>query len=90
MIEEASHSGDAAYPHGQDQLVFRSNGGRRPEQQIGMMEEPSDEALMSEVSARRQQAFRILMRRHMPRALRVAERILRIRPRPTTSARRRS
>lgn len=57
--------------------MFRSNGGRRPEQQIGMMEEPSDEALMSEVSARRQQAFRILMRRHMPRALRVAERIVR-------------
>ncbi len=42
-----------------------------------MMEEPSDEALMSEVSAQRQQAFRILMRRHMPRALRVAERIVR-------------
>ena len=42
-----------------------------------MMEEPSDEALMVEVSARRQQAFRVLMRRHMPRALRVAERIVR-------------
>lgn len=41
------------------------------------MEEPSDEALMSEVSARRQQAFRVLMRRHMPRALRVAQRIVR-------------
>jgi RNA polymerase sigma-70 factor (ECF subfamily) len=42
-----------------------------------MMEEPSDEALMSEVSARRQQAFRVLMRRHMPRALRVAQRVVR-------------
>jgi len=46
-----------------------------------MTEEPSDEALMVEVSARhvapQQHAFRILMRRHMPRALRVAQRIVR-------------
>lgn len=62
---------------GRDRLALRSNDGRRPGQQIEMMEEPSDEALMVEVSARRQQAFRILMRRHMPRALRVAERIVR-------------
>lgn len=42
-----------------------------------MKDEPSDEALMSEVTAREQQAFRALMRRHMPRAVRVAERIVR-------------
>nr|WP_131870389.1 MULTISPECIES: RNA polymerase sigma factor [unclassified Bradyrhizobium] len=62
---------------GRDRLALRSNDGRRPGQQIEMTEEPSDEALMAEVSARRQHAFRILMRRHMPRALRVAERIVR-------------
>lgn len=42
-----------------------------------MMEEMSDEALMAAVSARRQQAFRILMSRHMPRAIRVAQRVVR-------------
>lgn len=42
-----------------------------------MMEDPSDEALMAEVSARQQQAFRILMGRHMQRAIRVAQRIVR-------------
>lgn len=45
--------------------------------QVEMTEEPSDEALMVEVSARQQHAFRVLMRRHMPRALRVAQRIVR-------------
>ena len=70
----------SAMPHilpDQERLALGSNDGRGPRQQIEMMEEPSDEVLMSEVSARRQQAFRILMRRHMPRALRVAERIVR-------------
>lgn len=42
-----------------------------------MMEDPSDEALMAAVSARQQQAFRILMGRHMQRAIRVAQRIVR-------------
>jgi RNA polymerase sigma-70 factor, ECF subfamily len=42
-----------------------------------MMEELSDEALMLAVSARQQQAFRILMVRHMQRAVRVAQRVVR-------------
>jgi RNA polymerase sigma-70 factor, ECF subfamily len=42
-----------------------------------MMEDPSDETLMAAVSARQQQAFRILMGRHMQRAIRVAQRIVR-------------
>nr|WP_283811124.1 RNA polymerase sigma factor [Rhodopseudomonas palustris] len=37
----------------------------------------SDEALMAAVAARRQQAFRELMTRHMPRAIRLAQRIVR-------------
>jgi RNA polymerase sigma-70 factor (ECF subfamily) len=41
------------------------------------MEDDSDEALMAAVAARRQQAFRVLMTRHMPRAIRVAQRIVR-------------
>lgn len=41
------------------------------------MDEDSDEALMTAVVARRQQAFRVLMTRHMPRAIRVAQRIVR-------------
>jgi len=41
------------------------------------MDEDSDEALMAAVVARRQQAFRVLMMRHMPRAIRVAQRIVR-------------
>jgi RNA polymerase sigma-70 factor (ECF subfamily) len=44
---------------------------------VRMMEEPSDEALMAAVSARQQQAFRILMARHMQRAIGVAQRIVR-------------
>ncbi|WP_245427490.1 RNA polymerase sigma factor [Bradyrhizobium sp. MOS003] len=71
-------AGHAAYlPRGRDQDASRSNDDRRPEQQGEMTEEPSDEALMVEVSARQQHAFRILMQRHMPRALRVAQRIVR-------------
>ncbi|MFC0242113.1 RNA polymerase sigma factor [Rhodopseudomonas telluris] len=46
-------------------------------QRIGAMEDDSDEALMAAVAARRQQAFRVLMTRHMPRAIRVAQRIVR-------------
>lgn len=42
-----------------------------------MVEDPSDEALMAAVSARQHHAFRILMGRHMPRAIRVAQRIVR-------------
>jgi RNA polymerase sigma-70 factor (ECF subfamily) len=42
-----------------------------------MVEDPSDEALMAAVCARQQQAFRILMGRHMQRAIRVAQRIVR-------------
>jgi RNA polymerase sigma-70 factor (ECF subfamily) len=42
-----------------------------------MQEDPSDEALMAAVSARQHRAFRILMGRHMPRAIRVAQRIVR-------------
>jgi RNA polymerase sigma-70 factor (ECF subfamily) len=42
-----------------------------------MMEELSDEALMVAISARQQQAFRILMGRHMQRAVRVAQRVVR-------------
>jgi len=42
-----------------------------------MMEDLSDEALMAKVSARQQQAFRILMSRHMKRAVRVAHRVVR-------------
>ncbi|MDO9062596.1 MAG: RNA polymerase sigma factor [Bradyrhizobium sp.] len=45
--------------------------------QSRMMEEMSDEALMVAVSARQQQAFRILMGRHMQRAIRVAQRVVR-------------
>lgn len=41
------------------------------------MEDETDEVLMAAVAARRQQAFRILMGRHMPRAIRVAQRIVR-------------
>ncbi|WP_051048801.1 RNA polymerase sigma factor [Rhodopseudomonas sp. B29] len=41
------------------------------------MQDTSDEMLMAAVAARRQQAFRILMDRHMPRAIRVAQRIVR-------------
>ena len=41
------------------------------------MEDLPDEALMAAVSARQQQAFRVLMSRHLPRAIRVAERIVR-------------
>jgi RNA polymerase sigma-70 factor (ECF subfamily) len=41
------------------------------------MEDETDEALMLAVAARQQQAFRILMGRHMPRALRVAQRVVR-------------
>jgi RNA polymerase sigma-70 factor (ECF subfamily) len=44
---------------------------------VRMMEDSSDEALMAAVSARQQQAFRILMGRHMQRAIRVAQRIVR-------------
>src|ERR1700687_2099909 len=42
-----------------------------------MMQDLSDEALMVAVSARQQQAFRILMGRHMQRAVRVAQRVVR-------------
>jgi RNA polymerase sigma-70 factor (ECF subfamily) len=42
-----------------------------------MVEDPSDEALMAAVSARQHHAFRILMGRHMQRAIRVAQRIVR-------------
>jgi RNA polymerase sigma-70 factor (ECF subfamily) len=42
-----------------------------------MVEGPSDEALMAAVSARQHHAFRILMGRHMQRAIRVAQRIVR-------------
>jgi RNA polymerase sigma-70 factor (ECF subfamily) len=45
--------------------------------QAEMVEDPSDEALMAAVSARQHDAFRILMGRHMPRAIRVAQRIVR-------------
>ncbi|NEW91957.1 RNA polymerase sigma factor [Rhodopseudomonas sp. BR0M22] len=41
------------------------------------LEDDSDEALMLDVVARRQQAFRVLMARHMPRAIRIAQRIVR-------------
>jgi RNA polymerase sigma-70 factor (ECF subfamily) len=41
------------------------------------MDDDSDEALMAAVAMRRQQAFRVLMTRHMPRAIRVAQRIVR-------------
>ncbi|MCP9629344.1 RNA polymerase sigma factor [Rhodopseudomonas palustris] len=46
-------------------------------QGIGAMEDDSDEALMAAVVAGRQPAFRVLMTRHMPRAIRVAQRIVR-------------
>ncbi|WP_420135652.1 RNA polymerase sigma factor [Rhodopseudomonas sp.] len=46
-------------------------------QGIEAMEDDSDEALMAAVAARRQPAFRVLMTRHMPRAIRVAQRIVR-------------
>jgi RNA polymerase sigma-70 factor (ECF subfamily) len=42
-----------------------------------MMEDLSDEVLMTAVSARQQRAFRILMGRHMQRAIRVAQRVVR-------------
>ena len=42
-----------------------------------MAEDTSDEALMAAVRAAHQQAFRLLMSRHMPRAIRVAQRIVR-------------
>jgi len=42
-----------------------------------MMQDLSDEALMVAVSARQQQAFRVLMGRHMQRAVRVAQRVVR-------------
>jgi RNA polymerase sigma-70 factor (ECF subfamily) len=42
-----------------------------------MMQDLSDEALMVAVSAHQQQAFRILMGRHMQRAVRVAQRVVR-------------
>ena len=42
-----------------------------------MVEVDSDEVLMAAVVARDQRAFRILMQRHMGRAIRVAQRILR-------------
>ncbi|WP_445492501.1 sigma factor [Rhodopseudomonas sp. RCAM05734] len=41
------------------------------------MENETDEALMLAVAARQQQAFRILMGRYMPRAIRVAQRVVR-------------
>ncbi len=41
------------------------------------MEDDSDEALMAAVVARRQQEFRVLMARHMPRAIRIAQRVVR-------------
>lgn len=49
----------------------------RGEVGVRMIEEETDETLMAAVIARRQQAFRILMSRHMPRAIRVAQRIVR-------------
>jgi RNA polymerase sigma-70 factor, ECF subfamily len=42
-----------------------------------MTEDLSDEALMAAVSARQPQAFRILMGRHMRRAVRIAQRVVR-------------
>jgi RNA polymerase sigma-70 factor (ECF subfamily) len=42
-----------------------------------MSEDLSDEALMAAVAAGQQQAFRILMGRHMQRAIRVAQRVVR-------------
>ncbi len=42
-----------------------------------IMQDLSDEALMVAVSARQQQAFRILVGRHMQRAVRVAQRVVR-------------
>lgn len=42
-----------------------------------MLNDLSDEALMAAVSARQQQAFRVLMARHLQRAIRVAQRIVR-------------
>jgi RNA polymerase sigma-70 factor (ECF subfamily) len=50
---------------------------RAREARTRMMEELSDEKLMAAVSARQQQAFRILMGRHMQRAVRVAQRVVR-------------
>ncbi|KIZ42331.1 RNA polymerase sigma factor [Rhodopseudomonas palustris] len=41
------------------------------------LEDETDEALMEAVAARHQQAFRVLMVRHMPRAIRVAQRVVR-------------
>lgn len=45
--------------------------------QSRMSEDLPDEALMLAVAARQQQAFRILMGRHMQRAIRVAQRVVR-------------
>jgi RNA polymerase sigma-70 factor, ECF subfamily len=42
-----------------------------------MTEDLSDEALMAAISARQPQAFRVLMGRHMRRAVRVAQRVVR-------------
>lgn len=39
------------------------------------MEGPSDEALMTQICARDQRAFRIIMARHMQRVIRVAQRV---------------
>ena len=50
---------------------------QRWEARTGMMQDLSDEALMVAVSARQPQAFRILMGRHMQRAVRVAQRVVR-------------
>jgi len=55
----------------------RRRAGQADEVRAGMVEDPSDEALMAAVSARQHHAFRILMGRHMPRAIRVAQRIVR-------------
>lgn len=41
------------------------------------MDDESDEALMAAIVARHQRAFRILMGRHMARAIRVAQRVVR-------------
>ena len=55
----------------------RRRAGRADRVRTGMVQDPSDEALMAAVSARQHHAFRILMGRHMQRAIRVAQRIVR-------------
>jgi RNA polymerase sigma-70 factor, ECF subfamily len=55
----------------------RRRAGRADGVRTEMVEDPSDEALMAAVSARQHHAFRILMGRHMQRAIRVAQRIVR-------------